>query len=261
MEDANRPKDDSDRFEFSMNNPPPITAPNEIDRIRAEYDRRAAAAELNDRYSPLNPSVYLATQERQLQIIRSFNQFLTVPLGEAKILEIGCGMGGNLRELIQLGAKPQKIIGNDLMPDRIETARELLPSGVTLLAGDALELDLQPASFDIVMQSTVFSSILDDGVQSRLAAGMWSLVKPGGGVLWYDFTFNNPRNPNVRGVKLVRIRELFPAGPIHSQTVTLAPPISRRVVHIHPSLYHLFNFFPFLRTHLVCWIGKPASAS
>lgn len=260
MEDENRSKDECDRLQIPMTNPPPTAAPTEIDRIRAEYDRRAAASELNDRYSPLNPSVYLATQERQRQIIRFLNQFQTLPLGEAKILEVGCGMGGNLRELIQLGAKPQNIIGNDLMPDRIETARELLPSGVTLLDGDALELDLQPASFDIVMQSTVFSSILDDGIQSRLAAGMWSLVKPGGGVLWYDFTFNNPHNPNVCRVRLARIRELFPTGQIHSQTVTLAPPISRRVVRIHPSLYHLFNFFPFLRTHLVCWIGKPASA-
>ena len=22
---------------------------------------------------------------------------------------------------------------------------------------------------------------------------MWALVKPGGGVLWYDFVYNNPR--------------------------------------------------------------------
>ena len=29
---------------------------------------------------------------------------------------------------------------------------------------------------------------------------MWAAVKPGGGVLWYDFTVDNPRNADVRGV-------------------------------------------------------------
>lgn len=242
-----------------MSETSPSTATNEIDRIRAEYDRRAAAHELNDRYSPLNPSVYLAVHERQREIIRILTRYLPVPLAEAKILEVGCGMGGNLRELIQLGAQPARIIGNDLMPDRIEIARDLLPPGVELLSGDALQLNLPAKSFDIVMQSTVFSSILDDSVQARLAGGMWEFVKPGGGILWYDFTFNNPRNPNVRGVSLSRIRELFPQGKIHSRKVTLAPPISRRVVRLHPALYNLFNLFLFLRTHLVCWIGKPNS--
>ena len=233
------------------------TTTGEIDRIRAEYDRRAAAHELNERYSPLNPSVYLAVQERQRAIIHCLKNLLQVPLADTKILEIGCGMGGNLRELIQLGAQPVYITGNDLMPDRIEIARELLPGGVKLLAGNALELDLPERSFDVVVQSTVFSSILDGDVQSRLANRMWSLLKPGGGILWYDFTFNNPRNPNVRGVTLARARELFPQGTFYSRRVTLAPPISRRVVRIHPSLYSLFNLCPFLRTHLLCWIGKP----
>ena len=111
--------------------------------------------------------------------------------------------------------------------------------------------------FDIVCQSTVFSSILDDGLQQRLAAAMWRWVRPGGGVLWYDFTHNNPSNRDVRGMRLVRVRELFPSGDIRYRRVTLAPPIARRVGRIHPSLYTAFNAFPFLRTHVLCWIGKP----
>ena len=30
-------------------------------------------------------------------------------------------------------------------------------------------------------------------------------LAPGGGVLWYDFTVNNPRNPDVRGVPMKRV--------------------------------------------------------
>jgi hypothetical protein len=53
---------------------------------------------------------------------------------------------------------------------------------------------------------------------------MWALTKPGGGVLWYDFIYNNPRNLEVRGVPLHRIRQLFPEGTIHHWKLTLARP-------------------------------------
>jgi len=86
---------------------------------------------------------------------------------------------------------------------------------------------------------------------------MWQWVRPGGGVLWYDFTFNNPSNPDVRGVQLKRVRELFPQGRISVRRVTLAPPISRRVVRIHPTMYAVFNALPLLRTHILCFIQKP----
>jgi hypothetical protein len=113
------------------------------------------------------------------------------------------------------------------------------------------------ASFDIVYQSTVFSSILDDALQVRVAAAMWRWVRPGGGVLWYGFTFDNPSNRDVRGVPLKRIQALFPGARIDAKRVTLAMPISRRVVRIHPGLYGVFNSLPLLRSHLLCWIQKP----
>jgi hypothetical protein len=69
-----------------------------------------------------------------------------------------------------------------------------------------------------------FPSKLDDGFQQKLADLTWSLTRPGGGVLWFDFIYNNPRNPDVRGVPLHRIRQLFPEGKIHHWKLTLAPP-------------------------------------
>jgi len=85
---------------------------------------------------------------------------------------------------------------------------------------------------------------------------MWELTKRGGGVLWYDFIYDNPENPDVRGVPIRRIRELFPEGRMRYWRLTLAPPIARRVCRIHPCLYYVFNVFPFLRTHVLCWIAK-----
>ena len=144
------------------------------------------------------------------------------------------------------------------LPERVEQARAGLPASVTLHAGDATRLQIAAESQDIVFAATVFSSLLDDAFQQRLADAMWRWVKPGGGVLWYDFTYDNPRNADVRGVPLARVRALFPHGGIDARRVTLAPPISRRVCRISPAAYGLFNALPFLRTHLLCWIAKPS---
>ncbi len=75
-------------------------------------------------------------------------------------------------------------------------------------------------------------------------------------MLWYDFVVNNPRNRDVRGVPLDRVRALFPHGQLQSRRLTLAPPIARAVTRLHPSLYTLFNTVPALRTHRLCWIAK-----
>lgn len=215
------------------------------------YERRIG---LN--YDPITPSVYMARQERQRALLRWIERFGIAPVSSKRVLEIGCGAGGNLLELLQLGFRPENLTGNELLPDRLNAAKELLPQKVELFPGDARRLSLGNATFDIVLQSTVFTSILDSDFQIELARRMWTWVAPGGGVLWYDFTFDNPHNPDVKGVPLRRIRELFPAGRLHSWRVTLAPPISRQVTRMHSSLYTIFNAFPVLRTHLLCWIEK-----
>jgi len=76
-------------------------------------------------------------------------------------------------------------------------------------------------------------------------------------VLWYDFTVDNPRNPDVRGVPLARVRALFPYARVQAQRVTLAPPLARAVTRLHPALYTVFNTIPLLRTHVLAWIAKP----
>ena len=112
------------------------------------------------------------------------------------------------------------------------------------------------ASQDLVLQATVFSSLLDDAFQQQLAGAMWRWVRPGGGVLWYDFVYDNPRNPDVRGVPLARIQALFPQGRVQAERVTLAPPLARALCRIHPGLYPVFNTVPWLRTHVLAWVRK-----
>jgi SAM-dependent methyltransferase len=225
----------------------------EAQAVRERYARRLPQ---DPRYSLLNPAALLAFQERQRAMLALFKRLGWADLSALKLLEVGSGTGSNLVECVLMGFAPEHLSGIELLPERHAMARARLPEAVSLAQGDALVLMPAAGSADIVLQSTVFSSLLDDAFQQRLAAAMWVAVKPGGGVLWYDFTVDNPRNRDVRGVPLRRVQALFPQARVQAQRVTLAPPIARAVSRLHPSLYTVFNALPPLRTHLLCWIAK-----
>ena len=219
--------------------------------VRAAYARRTRT------YDPLDPVVLLSRQELERVIARILHSRASAPVRGLRLLEVGCGTGGNLLMLLRLGFEPVNLVGNELLPDRLTLARSRLPVSVNLLGGDATSVDFPGAPFDIVLQSLVFSSILEPINRQYLATRIWDLVRPGGAVLWYDFTFDNPANPDVRGISLKAVRGLFPDARIRKWRVTLAPPLARIVARVHPALYSLFNVAPFLRTHVVCWIEKP----
>src|SRR5437867_12293533 len=60
------------------------------------------------------------------------------------------------------------------------------------LCGNAAQLAFPEATFDLVCQSMVFTSILDHGMKQQIAAEMLRVVKIEGLILWYDFHVNNP---------------------------------------------------------------------
>ena len=228
----------------------------ETDAVAERYARRT----VGDRYSVLRPDVWQTLHERQRALLALFTRRGGADLARKRVLAVGSGGGAHRHEQVAVcGEDP--VTGVELLPDRYAQARAVLPAALALHAGDALALELPAASQDAVFVSTVFSSLLDDAFQQRLADAMWRWVRPGGGVLWYDFTVDNPRNADVRGVPLARVRTLFPHGQVSAQRVTLAPPIARAVTRVHPGLYTLFNMLPALRTHALAWVAKPGAAS
>ena len=228
-------------------------ANDEAAAVRARYARRAGA---DWRYARLNPSALWPAQERERAVARLLRERGWRDLTERRALEVGCGSGANLLELLKLGFAPEHLTGLELLPARHAAARRVLPAAVRLELGDALVAEVPPASQHLVLQFTVFSSLLDEEMRQQLANAMWRWTRPGGAVLWYDFTLGNPANPDVRGVPLARVRELFPDGRVQALRLTLAPPLARAVCRVHPALYTACNVLPFLRTHLLCWIAK-----
>ena len=226
---------------------------NEPRAVAERYARRSAG----DLYSPLRPEVARLLHQRRQALLQLMAAAGISEVDDLRLLEVGCGTGGNLLELLHLGFAPQHLQGIELLPDRFEVARQRLPLALQLRCGDASMADIAPASQDLVLQSTVFSSLLDDNFQHRLAAAMWQWLKPGGAVVWYDFTVDNPRNRDVRGVPLQRVKQLFPQGHVRARRITLAPPLARAACRVHPLLHDALNLLPFLRTHILAWVAKP----
>jgi hypothetical protein len=212
------------------------------DQIHEQYEkRRGIDALYNSVYSEL------ADKERAAAL-KSLLSPLILP--QHTILEVGSGQGNNVPMLRGCGFSEDRIFLNELLVDRVAAARKQYPM-VHLYAGNALETNFD-RTFDFVFQSTVFTSILDAADRQRLADKMWSLVTPGGYILWYDFIFSNPSNPDVRKVSFGELKRLFPDAVITAkQKITLAPPIGRRVGRLYP----FFNL-PFLRTHLLVLMQK-----
>ena len=230
-------------------------ASSELDKIKDRYAKRNVSKSTYS-YGLKDVHNLYFFQEKERQIVDLLRRY-KIDSSDCKLIELGCGSGGNLLNFLRLGFLPENLSGNDLIEERLDSARHLLPESVKLFPGDASSITAENGTYDIVFFSTVFSSILDEGLKRRVADKAWDLLKPGGSILWYDFTFNNPRNPDVKGVKFAEIMELFPLATLRDKKrITLAPPIARRVCRIFPAMYTVLNTMPFLRTHLLVWIQK-----
>jgi hypothetical protein len=111
-------------------------------------------------------------------------------------------------------------------------------------------------AFELVIVSTVFSSILDPFAREKIAAEIDRVIVSGGVLVWYDLAFDNPRNTNVKGVRPREIKKLFPGYLMSARSVTLAPPVARRVVPLSVTFATVLAALPLLRTHIAAVLQK-----
>ena len=227
----------------------------DLDQIKSNYDKRKSLPS-DTLYSMLVPYRMYQHQERERKLLNLLRD-KSINLSDAKVCELGCGAGAKLQELIRFGFDPANLYGIELIEDRYQKALHVLPNACSLYCGDASGVELQDGFFDIVYFSTVFSSILDDELRSKVAQRSWELLKPGGAILIYDFAFNNPSNPDVRALKSFEVTELYPMSlSIEKTRLTVAPPLSRKACKIFPQIYYLLCLIPLVKTHRLYWIEK-----
>jgi ubiquinone/menaquinone biosynthesis C-methylase UbiE len=158
---------------------------------------------------------------------------------------------------MEWGVVPERLHGIDLLSDRIERANRLAPR-MDLRVASAWALPYADESMDLVSAHTVFSSILDPTARQALAREMVRVLRLTGCILIYDFWISNPKNPDTTGIDKAEICRLYPDMIVKTCTLTLAPPLSRRIAPIFPLLVHILEaLLPFLRTHSMSIVRRP----
>jgi SAM-dependent methyltransferase len=229
---------------------PPSREADELARIRSVYrerDRRGW------RSGPFQEAYHRLRMER----IAATRTVLTRLMSEQhpRLIDVGCGTGGDLAYLRSTGWPADRLAGVDLIPSRLGAARLACPD-VELRLGDGTSVPFPDNSVDVATAVTVFSSILDLRVRRALFAEMQRVVRPGGVVLLYDFVIRKPTNPNVIGMPLQRLTEL---GRPPDWSMRLSPVLQAVAVGaaVHPRLADLaMRLAP--RTHRLSGWRKPA---
>jgi ubiquinone/menaquinone biosynthesis C-methylase UbiE len=222
-------------------------------RIKSVYQKRNMPVGY---YSWFDPGNLFRIQEVEQLLLRNLRRHNYDSLTGRRFLEVGCGSGMWLREFIKWGGSPNNITGVDIRPDALSTAVQLCPQGVTIQCMNGSTLDFQDESFDLVLQSLVFTSILDERVRHHIAQEMLRVVKKSGLIIWYDFHVDNPWNASVRGVRKAEIRRLFPNCHIELQRVSLVLPLVKSLAPWSWFACYLLSRLRVLNTHYLGVIQK-----
>ena len=222
----------------------------EAERVRDAYARRADLG-LDARYDYWQPANLFIYQARERAVLALLTEAGLLPLTGRHVLDVGCGDGAVLRDMLRYGALAKDLSGVDLLPERVERARAMTP-GARIELGDARVLPFEDGSQDVVLAFTLLSSVVDASARRKVASEMMRVTKRGGVVLVYDF-WTNPTNRDVRPLRRAGLRDLFPRREVSFRGTTLAPPLLRALMRLPGGWFasSVLEMLPFLRTHYV----------
>lgn len=219
----------------------------ELERAAARYRERDASAALSGFWSLRHPAVLHVAQERERVALRLIAH-AGLDLASLRVLDVGCGPGLELASLLRWGVRPEALFGIDLSRERLQAARGMAPAA--LACASATALPLADASFDLLLQNVVFSSIVEPAARRACAAEMRRVLRPGGWLLWYDAFRSRARDPHFRPVPRAEVQALFPDLAWTWRTLTSDIGIASRARRV-PGAMALLDASGLVRTHLL----------
>lgn len=231
---------------------------NEIERARQVYVKRDSNPRYKNYWALSNPVVLHLLHERERVALRALFKERDI-LSDAKLLDVGCGTGAEFSTYVRWGVRPSQIHGVDISSHRIDQAMLRQLGNPRLIDGGIFPY--QDASFDIVTQNVVFSSILDVGTRQALAEEMLRVLKPDGIILWYDACSPLTNREYFRSVSISEVQGMFPNVRWDWTRLTTHEGMLRRLHKFFglPAI-QLISWFPIFKTH-VFGLGKKSFSS
>lgn len=178
----------------------------EIERIQRRYEERDANAALTGFWSLGSPAVLHAVQERERLVLAALAA-RAIDLRALRVLDVGCGLGVEFPNYLRWGSAAANLVGVDLSHERLLHAARRF--GVPVVQASGAALPFTDASFDLVVQNVVFSSIVDDSMRRATAGEMLRVLRRGGHLLWYDAFRTRSSDLHFRTVPRAEICSLF----------------------------------------------------
>lgn len=185
-------------------------------------------------------------EDRDRALVRLLAESAPSP---ARVLDVGCG-DGSLAALARKGGMPiASWTGVDVDATAVADASQRVP-WARFIEASADDMPFPDGTFDVIVVATLFSS-LTDLLERAVAAEIARVAGPDAALVWYDLRYDNPTNPAVHGLRTADVRRLFPGWDIHLSSLTLVPPLARRLGSATRILYPVLHGIPPLRGHLV----------
>lgn len=218
----------------------------ELQRIRDTY--AGYRDERSRLWSTDNPGFARIVEDRD-RFLAAVIAASTAGRADPRLLDVGCGPG-RLATVTRDAGTRVSFTGLDLLPEMLEAARQAAPFA-SWVQGSADRLPFPNGSFDIVVASTLFSSLPSKSLEAATAAEIRRVLAPDGCLVWYDLRYASPANRSVHPVSRRRLRQLFPGWRAELRTITLLPPLARSLGPATGVVYPLLERLPLLRSHLV----------
>lgn len=226
----------------------------ERQKIEAIYEAYGDGGD--GRWSADNPGNRVIYDEQEDLVRQALVRHGRWPLRQVDVLDVGCGSGSALEQLRVEGGATGRMIGLDLRLRRLQECRHRHPE-LSMMACSGAAIALPDNSIDLALAFTLFSSVLDVGVQRRIASEITRVLRPGGILVWYDLRTPNPANRYLRAMTRRRIVGLFPGSEVEVSSATLLPPLARRLRRHTETKYRRLTRIPLLRSHLVGVVQTP----
>ena len=85
---------------------------------------------------------------------------------------------------------------------------------------------------------------------------MLRVLRNDGIIIWHDYRYDNPFNPDVRGIGAKEIKALFPDCQFNCKLINLNPFIARPLIRISWKLCEVLDKINFLSAHWLVTIKK-----